>query len=188
MTDAGVDVIGAIEQACLAGADAAMRVGGYVPEPQVHMLIDDWDQPYIGCVRTRPYQQGVDALKAITRLADAPAAIMATRVVLVWEDADLRVSLHGPGEYASGLVVVDAGLMGEHTLRRHPVTLHVEGTAASGLPDVRPAWGTPATVHDAVLPPVMVAVLTTWRALDGDPDTVFGELIAEGFPVRIMNR
>jgi hypothetical protein len=188
MAEPTVDVISAVEQACLAGADAAMRSGGFVPEPQVHMLIDDWDQPYVGCVRSRPYRQGVDAVKAITRLADAPAAIMATRVVLVWEDADLRVSLHGPGEYANGLVVVDAELLGEHTLRWHPVTLQIDGVAADGLPDVRPKWGTPATVHNAVLPPIMAAVLNTWRALKGDPDTIFGELIAEGFPVRIMDR
>jgi hypothetical protein len=182
------EVISAVEQACVAGADASMRHGGFVPEPQVHMLIDDWDQPYVGWVSTRPYRQGGDAVKAITRLADAPAAIMATRVVLVWEDADLRVSLQGPGEYANGLVVVHAGLMGEHTLRFHPVRLNVEGVAANGLADVRPEWGTPATVHNAVLPPIMAAVLNTWRALKGDPDAIFGELIAEGFPVRIMDR
>jgi hypothetical protein len=188
MTEATVDVISAVEQACLAGADAAVRAGGFVPEPQVHMLIDDWGQPYVGCVRTRPYRQGVDALKAIARLADAPAAIMATRVVLVWEDADLRTSLHGPGLYANGLVVVDAGLTGEHKLRWHPMTLQVEGVAASGLPRVCPKWGISATVHSAVLPPIMTAVLNTWRALKGDPDTIFAELIAEGFPVRIMDR
>jgi len=188
MTDTAVDVISAVERACLAGADASIRTGGFVPQPQVHMLIDDWDQPYVGWVSTRPYRQGVDAVKAITRLADAPAAIMATRVVLVWEDADLRVSLHGPGEYANGLAIVDAGLMGEHALRWHPVTLHVEGVAGNGLPDVRPEWGTPATVHNAALPPIMAAVLNTWRALKGDPDTIFAELIAEGFPVQIMDR
>jgi hypothetical protein len=138
VTRASVDVVGAVERASLAGADASMRHGGFVPEPQMHMIIDDWDQPYVGWVSTRPYYDGLDAVKAINRLGDAPAAIMATRVVMVWEDADLRRSIHGPGEYMNALVIVQAGLMGEHTLRRHPVTLHIEGVGASGLPEVRP--------------------------------------------------
>jgi hypothetical protein len=55
--EATVDVISAVERACLAGADAALHAGGFVPEPQLHMLIDDWDQPYVGYVRTRPSQR-----------------------------------------------------------------------------------------------------------------------------------
>ena len=188
MTEATVDVISAVEQACLAGADAAVRAGGFVPEPQVHMLFDDWDQPYVGHVRTRPYRQGLDAVKAITRLADAPAAIMATRIVLVWEDADLRASLNGPGDYPNGLAVVEASLMDEHTLRWHPLVLHLGPPGDSGLPTVRPKWGTPSTICGAVLPPVMAAVINTWRALRGDPNTVFNELIADGFAVQIVDR
>ncbi len=70
MTDVTVDVISAVEQACLAGADTSLHAGGFVPAPQVHMLIDAWDQPYVGYVRTRPYRQGVDAVRAIARLGD----------------------------------------------------------------------------------------------------------------------
>jgi hypothetical protein len=188
MTEATLDAISAVEQACLAGADASLRVGGFVPEPQVHMLIDDWDQPYVGWVRTRPYRQGVDAVQAIARLADAPAAIMATRLVLMWETADLRVSLEGPGDYPNGMAVVVATLDGHHVLRWHPMVLHVGPPGESGLPTVRPEWGAPSTIEDAVLPPTMEAVLTTWRALKGDPDTVFNALFAEGFGVTLAER
>ncbi len=183
-----VDVISAVEQACVAGADAALREGGFVPEPQVHMLIDDWDQPYVGWVRTRPYHQGLDAVRAIARLADAPAAIMATRVMLVWEAADLRVSLDGPGDYPNGIAVVVASLDEHHTLRWHPLVLHVGPPGECGLPTVRPEWGTLSTIEDAVLPPVMMAVLATWRALQGDPDTVFKQLVAEDFGVTLAQR
>jgi hypothetical protein len=178
-----VDVIGAVERACLACADAALRSGGFTPEPQVHMLIDDWDQPYAGSVRTRPYRQGIDALRAIVRLGTAPAAIRASRVVLVWEHSDLCTSLRGPGEYENALVVLEASLSGEHTLRSHPVTLHVGPPMESGRPTVVPEWGAPVTTPDAVLPPVISAVFRVWRALQGDPDTVFAALHAGGFPV-----
>ena len=57
MTGTTVDVIDVVERACLAAADKAMRAGGFVPQPQVHMLIDRWRQPYVGYVLTRPYRQ-----------------------------------------------------------------------------------------------------------------------------------
>lgn len=183
MTETVVEVVGAVEQACLAGADAALRSGGFVPEPQVHVLIDDLDPPYVASVRTRPYRQGVDALRAIIRLGTAPAAIRASRVVLVWEHSDLCTSLHGPGEYETALVVLEASLTGEHTLRSHPVTLHQGPPMDSGWPTVVPEWGAPVTVPGAVLPPVISALLRTWRALQGDPDRTFAALHAEGFPV-----
>jgi hypothetical protein len=177
MTEVPVDVV---ERACLAAADKAMRAGGFVPQPQVHMLVDRWQQPYVGYVLTRPYRQGMDAVKAITRLADAPAAVKATRVVLAWEDADLRASLNGPGDYPTGMAIVVASLAGRHSLRWHPVVLHVDGTGGSGPAPVRPEWGVPVMVEAATLPPVMAAVLNTWRALQGDPRAVFAELIGEG--------
>ena len=188
MTGTTVDVIDAVEQACLAAADTAMRAGGFVPQPQVHMLIDRWQQPYVGYVLTRPYRQGLDAVKAITRLADAPAAVRATRVVLAWEHADLRTSLHGPGDYPNGMAIVVASLGRRHALRWHPVVLHVGPASESELPSVRPDWGVPVTVDGARLPPVMAAVLNTWRTLEGDPRTVFAELIAEGYPVQAARR
>ena len=186
MTEVTVD---AVERACLAAADKAMRAGGFVPQPQVHMFVDRWPQPYVGYVLTRPYRQGMDAVKAITRLADAPAAVKATRVVLAWEDADLRTSLNGPGEYPNGMAIVVASLDGRHSLRWHPVVLRrVGGLGESGLPLVRPEWGASVTVDGATLPPVMAAVLNTWRALEGDPREVFAALIAGGYPVQAARR
>jgi hypothetical protein len=188
MAGLAVDVASAVEDACPAGAEAALRAGGFVPRPQLHMLIDDGDQPYIGYIDTRPYCHGPDAVNAISQLGDAPAAIMATRVVLVWENADLDVSLNGPGEYPGGLAVVVASLAGGHALRWHPLELHLAGVDACGLPIVEPEWGQPSSVEDAMLPPVMAAVLARWRSLDGDPDRVLSELVADGFGVRLAQR
>ena len=188
MTEVTVDVIDMVERVCLAAADKAMRAGGFVPQPQVHMLIDRWQQPYVGYVLARPYRQGLDAVKAITRRADAPAAVRATRLVLAWEDADLRTSLHGPGDYPNGMAIVVASLGGQHSLRWHPVVLHVDRAGESRVPSVRPDWGVPVTVDGATLPPVMATVLNTWRALEGDPRAVFAELIAEGYPVQAARR
>jgi hypothetical protein len=188
MTETAVDLIDAVEKACLVAADKAMRAGGFVPQPQLHMLIDRWPQPYVGYVLTRPYREGPDAVKAITRLGDAPAAARATRVVLAWEDADLRTSVHGPGEYPNGMAVVVASRTGQHTLYWHPVVLQLGLPDGAGQPTVRPEWGVPVTVEGATLPPVMAAVLNTWRALQGDPRAVFTDMIAEGYTVQAARR
>jgi hypothetical protein len=188
MAGVAVDVVSVVEGACRDTVEAALQEGGFVSRPQLHMLMDDWDQPYVGYVGTRSYYQGADAANAITRLADAPAAIAATRVVLVWEAADLHVSLYGPGEFANGLVVVVASLVGGHTLRSHPFALHVAGLDAFGRLIVEPEWGRSSTLRDALLPQVMTGVLDRWRSLDGDPDTVFAGLLADGFDVRLAQR
>jgi hypothetical protein len=188
MAGVAVDVVSAVEDACLAGAEATLKNGGFVPRPQLHMLIDDWDQPYVGYVDTRPYCHGSDAFNAIRQLADAPAAIAATRVVMAWESADLCNSLHGPGEYPNGLAIVVASVEGGHTLRWHPLVLHLAGLDAAARPTMEPEWGQPTSVDDALLPAVMTAVLARWRSLDGDPETVFAELVSYGFGVRLAQR
>jgi hypothetical protein len=86
------------------------------------------------------------------------------------------------------LVVVVASLVGGHTVRWHPFELQVPGLDASGRLIVEPEWGRSSTLPDALLPPVMTAVLDRWRSLDGDPDTVFAELLADGFDVRLAQR
>jgi len=187
MTETSVDLIDAVKRACLVAADKAMRAGGYVPQPQVHMFIDEWEQPYLGYVLTRPYREGVDAVKAITRLGDAAAAARATRVLVAWEHADLHASVHGGGDYPNGMAVVVASLAGGHTLHWHPVVLDV-GADEHGLPALCPQWGVPASIDRATLPPVIAALLTTWRACRGEPRTVFTEMLADGYTIQAARR
>jgi hypothetical protein len=187
VTETAVDLIDAVRNACLVAADKAMRAGGYVPQPQVHMFIDDWDQPYLGYALTRPYREGVDAVRAITRLGDVAAAARATRVVVAWEHADLHVSVHGQGDYSNGMAIVVASLSGGHTLHWHPVVLDV-GVDEHGLPAACPQWEVPASIDRAMLPPVIAAALTTWRACRGEPRTVFTEMLAEGYTIQAARR
>jgi hypothetical protein len=187
VTETAVDLIDAVRNACLVAADKAMRAGGYVPEPQLHMLLDRWEQPYLGYLFTRPYRDGVDAIKAITRLGDAAAAARATRVVVAWEHADLHRSMHGGGDYPNGMAVVLASLTRGHTLHWHPVVLDV-GSDEHGRPAVIPRWGAPVTIDGAALPPVIASVLMSWRAQGGSARVVFGEMLAEGYTIQALPR
>ena len=87
MTETSVDLIDTVRHACLSAADTAMRAGGFVPQPQLHMWLDRWEQPYLGYLLTRPYREGVDAVEAITR--DAPFDVVAWPCI--W-DSDLDAS------------------------------------------------------------------------------------------------
>jgi hypothetical protein len=188
MAEVSVDpILGVVEGSCIAAAEAALGYGGFVPEPQVHMAIDDWDQPYVGYVISRPYRRGSDAVDAILGLGSAPAAIVATRVFVVWEWADLCASLDGPGDYPNGLGILAATPSG-YTLHWHPLTMHIGPPQESGLPTVRAEWGTPARVANAELPAVIRGVLDRWRSLDGEPSTVFADLARAGYRVQIVDR
>jgi hypothetical protein len=184
MTEMTVDpMLGVVEEACLAGAEAALRYGGFVPEPQVHMFIDDWEQPYVGYVISRPYHRGSDAAEAIVGLGAAPAAIKATRLLIAWEEADLWTSLCGPADYPTGFAVVVATRR-THVLHWHPFTLHVDGRRKlqqSGLPTVHPEWAEWGSVPTAELPVVIVGLIDRWRSLAGEPEIVYQELRRAGY-------
>ena len=187
MTETSVDLIDAVKHACLVAADKAMRAGGYVPQPQVHMLLDRWEQPYLGYLFTRPYRDGVDAVRAITRLGDAAAAARATRVVVAWEHADLHRSVHGGGDYPNGMAVVVASLTGGHTLHWHPVVLDVGAMSMVCRRSSR--GGVPLSRIDRpMLPPVIAALLTTWRAHRGEARVVFAEMLGEGYTIQAVPR
>jgi hypothetical protein len=187
MQRAKTDIASAIEQACLAAADELLRTTGFCPPPQIHLLIDEWDQPYVGCVATRPYRRGADAVEAIGRLGAAAANVVATRVVVIWEEADLRASISGPGDHPNGLAVLVATLT-HHVLRWHPAVLHEVPRGRGRWPALRPDWGEPLRVENAQLAPVIVAVLDRWCALGDDSDTVFDDLRRDGYDVHLIER
>jgi hypothetical protein len=179
-----------VEQACLAGADAALRATGAVPEPQVHLFIDGWEQPYVGFVRTRPYYEGADAVEAITMLGTAAASATATRVLLVWEAEDLEVSLTGRrGDHPNALVCVSASIVEDvHLLHRYPFRLHLGPPAPGGeIPcSVRVEWGQPMQLPGGGLPPVISSLLRTWRSTRPDHAVVFPQLARQGYPIRFV--
>jgi len=67
-----VDVNDALTQECLAAADQAFSSGGVVRQPQIHLLVDGWEQPQLGPVLSRLCRQDLDPVDAITRLREAP--------------------------------------------------------------------------------------------------------------------
>ncbi|MBW0114039.1 hypothetical protein [Pseudonocardia abyssalis] len=150
-------LVDAVESGSVDLADAALRRDSAVPPPTVHLLHKHLRQPYIGSVATRPFRRGADAAAAVTRLGLLPSVTLATRLVVVWEYADLCAALDFPGgPFPLGLVVLDADLT-DHVVHWHPFQLR-------GDP-IRPEWG-PVLRHPAAQLPAPVAeLLALWREL-----------------------
>ena len=185
------DAVAAVEEACVAAADNQMREAGFSPAPQVHLFVDDWDPPYAGFVVTRLYQRGGDAVEVIKTLGTAAAAATATRVLVVWEESDLRASLYGPGPHPDGLACVIASILNDgHTLHWYPYTARIGAPTptSAGIPTVHPEWGQPVSTRDAELPPVIGDLLHEWRTSAPDAHQLFARLVDEGYSVRFVER
>lgn len=155
---------------------------GSCPPPKVYMFIDDWDPPVVSAISTRPYYRGADAAAAIAHLGAMPASIMATRLLLVWDEYDLRTSLYGDGDHARGLVAVHATFTG-HLLHWYPYTLAIEDPER-GLSSIQITWDEPLAHPDAPLPDPILRILQCWHQLaEPDPQVVIPRLEAEGYVV-----
>ncbi|WP_280274511.1 hypothetical protein [Nocardia wallacei] len=136
----------AVERACVSTAETLARETGRPASPQLHMFLERPD-PYVGCVTCRPVQGSdnpeaarTDAYLAISGLEVAAAATGATRLLFVWEHADMRTSLNGPGNYETALVTVDADRI-NHTLTWRPFTPHPTNSEADGGRSFQLSWG-----------------------------------------------
>ncbi|MFE6282706.1 hypothetical protein [Streptomyces sp. NPDC057877] len=157
------DLVEALSGAIHETAEELMREHGACLRPQVHILAEDMDQPYIGFITCRPFYRGADAATALTGLGLFPSVLMATRLLVAWDDRDLRTGLEMPGEpYANGLVVLDASLE-EHTLNWHPYDFEVLGDTPHGLTAIEPLWGTPARFENVSLLAPVAELLSLWR-------------------------
>jgi CHAT domain len=159
----------AVRTAVLLAAKSGLGQTATVPRPQVHLFADDPCPRYVGCVLPPEFEQGGDAAWAIRGLGYPLSTLPAGRVLAVWENADLLMSLDPlrfEGERA--LVFLDA------TVDDHSVTWYpFEVEPGSGLPvDVR--WGEPRNMDHLVLPEPISDVLDIWRTFiaDGFTDTV----------------
>jgi hypothetical protein len=168
----------------------ALATDGGVGPPTLHMLCEDMDQPYAGYVSTRPFYRGADAVAAITRLGLLPSVLAATRVVIVWENADLLTGLTQPHQgYPHALMAVEATFTG-HTLTRQPFTVTWgPADATTGLPISTPALGELEQLPDADLPQPIAAALDLWRQLrNEDLKAILDALLGEGFTVQFAAR
>lgn len=149
-------------------SEAQLRETGFCPRPQVHILAEDMEKPYVGYVTCRYFYRGADAAEAIADLGLMPSVLAATRLIVLWEDCDLRTALEMRGEsFATGLVVMDAQL-DRHTLHWYPFSVEVGGESSFGIPTVIPRWGAPARFENAELLAPVTTLLRTWRELRRD--------------------
>jgi hypothetical protein len=120
-------VVDTIVEATRLGTDAALGAGGALMPPQVHLLAEHADQPYLGYLSCRPFYRGNDVVNAMGMMGVAGSLTGASRLLVVWVHQDLCVALELSGAQSApnGQVVVDAHRGGGHVLRWHPFRLHV---------------------------------------------------------------
>ena len=178
------ELVGVVERSSLDLADRLWRETGSVCPPTVHLLSKHVNPSYLGSVATRPFYRGADAAHAVSTLGLLPSVVSATRLVVVWEHADLAAALESPealdGELPNGLVMVDA-LMSSHVVRWHGVGFHI------GLPGedlLIPEWRPVVEHPEGRLPDPVADLLELWRQWRrADVVQVLGELRATGFIV-----
>ncbi|MEV5484212.1 MULTISPECIES: hypothetical protein [Streptomyces] len=170
-------------------SESMLRDHGLCLRPQVHILAEDMDQPYVGFVTCRLFYRGRDAADALANLGLLPSVLMATRLVVAWEDCDLRTALELPEEhFATGIVILDAGFDG-HTLHWHPFDVEVDGTSPHGIPTVIPHWRTSARYANVPLLAPIEALLETWREFrDEDLQETAIALQQAGYELNMVSR
>ena len=159
------DVVDTIAEATRLGTDAALRAGGALMSPQVHVLVEHVEEPYFGYLSCRPFYRGGDVVDAMGVMGVIGSLLGASRLLVVWEHQDLCTALELPGAESEpyGQVVVDAERDGGHVLRWRPFRLHIGQPTSVGLPSVVPEWGDPALHPDVKLPTPVEALLAVWR-------------------------
>lgn len=194
MTYDQVDVIKDV----IVSAVADVLPTGVAPRPQVHILDDALEQPYVGYVVCRRYYRGQDAAAAISHLGRIAAAMCASQLIVVWEESDLRSSILGgdPDDYPHGLAVLDAPfLLGSaHTLDWQPF----QWCTSDGTPVyfTNPAlglqWGQASRHPGAPLPDPVPALLMSWRAPapfgPKDVERTISEAVSAGYEFHLTMR
>ncbi len=181
-------VVEAIKRS-VAKAAADVLPAGIAPRPQIHVLDDTFDRPYIGYMVCRPYYRGHDAMAAIRHLGRIAAAMCATRLVVVWEEFDLRTSILGPSDnYPNGLALLDAEFPSSHSLTWLPFDYYTSaGGSTLGL-----SWEQPSTQLDVALPEPIPSLLNAWRApAPFGPDGVehtLTEALHDGYEMHFVKR
>jgi hypothetical protein len=160
------DIVDALMDAARQGTEAALRAGGALMRPQVHLLREELDQPYLGYVSSRPFYRGRDVVTALRGLGEVGSLTRASRLVVAWEHQDLCVALELPGaeDEPNGHVALDVHRDAGHVLRWLPFRLHAGPTRDDGCPTVFPEWGEPVRYPDVALPVPVSALLAAWRA------------------------
>jgi hypothetical protein len=161
------DIIEDLPAILLNAAEVELRQAGFYPRPQVHMFAEDMESPYIGYIVCRPFYRGDDAVTAIANLGLLPSVMAVTRLLVLWEDRDLRTALEMPGSASAdtGIALLDAQLDG-HTLRWHPFEAESIGVAQHGpyqVQTINPRWRKPTQFKNVQLLRPISNLLGIWR-------------------------
>lgn len=136
---------------------------GFCMAPTVHMFYEPEDE-YVGYVSCRPYYRGADAQAAIEHLGVIAAAMCATRLLVVWEESDLRASLHGPtfGD-PNGVALLEVSLA-DHEMTWTPYRyLNDHGQAPGMDANIDITWGAPTVQANVTLMPAVRNLVHAWR-------------------------
>lgn len=175
----------ALAHAVVHATEVMLADSGFVQAPTCHML-GEHQQAYLGYLTSRPFYPGEDAATAIRLLGVLPSVLHATRLVVTWESADLRVALDEPGAtFPNAVAVLDADLDG-HVLRWYPFDLAVGPiNPDNGCPTAAAQWGTAGRYPNHPLPEPVTALLAVWRAgWDEDVDETVATLEAAHYRIR----
>jgi len=144
------------------GVDDLLRRAGVVLPPTVYVFAEDLDPPFVCSVQCRRFYRGADAAAAVAELGELPSALAATRLLVAWEEQDLKVAFGLPADPdTTALLVLDATLM-DRTLHRRPFRITRAGTGDGGL-GVLPEWGELVRLSDPPLPGPVARLLAVWR-------------------------
>lgn len=162
MTDISTIVAAARDAAIVASAEILPL--GFAPRPVVHVIDEVLDQPYVGYVMCRPYYRGQDALNATAHLGIIASVMFANRLVVSWDEADLRTSISGPSQHhPTGIAVLDAALT-SHALSWHPYAYTPkEQQPTTAAAHLHVHWGQASYHPNAALPEPISALLASWR-------------------------
>ncbi len=162
------DITTELPRILIEASKAELHATGAVPRPQVHLLAEDMPSPYIGYVMCRRFYRGDDAVVAIGELGILPSVMKMTRLMILWEDSDLKTALEQEGRsFQMRLMLVDARL-NHHTLHQYPFEPVPTGQVVDSVPTIRLQWGTPQQDEDVPLPYPITRLLRTWRELRDD--------------------
>lgn len=91
-------IVDSIAEATRLGTDTVLRdVGALLMPPQVHLLVEHEEEPYVGYVNCRPFYRGNDVVRAMAMMGVAGSLTGASRLVVVWKHRDLCTALELPG-------------------------------------------------------------------------------------------
>jgi hypothetical protein len=161
-----------------------MELTAMLPRPQVHMFVDDLDQPYVGYIETRDFYRGEDAARAISGLGYPPSTLPASRLLMVWEHADLLTALELPAPvHESALAFLDA-TVDDHRINWYPYTASLGSRSRLDL-----TWGQPRTLQRPTLPAPIAEALAIWRQfIPEDFEAMVATLTQNGYEFTPVTR